>query len=89
MEDLKRAIASTSEQSPVMFLQEMEKHHVEERRITSIVRMLPLSSIDNQPKRLRIVRGRIAALRGVMDRRLKGVRDVAVEALTKLEQELH
>jgi hypothetical protein len=78
LEDMMRAVAAASGHSPLVFLQVIERHHVDRVRITSIARMLPLSSVDNVTERRRIVRERISALRSV-----------AVQALAALDQELH
>jgi hypothetical protein len=89
LEDMMRAVAAASDRSPLLFLQVLERNHVDKVRITLIVRMLPLYSVDNQTERRRIVRERITSLRSVMNVDLRGVRDIAVEALTALDKELH
>jgi hypothetical protein len=88
LEDMMRAVAETAGRDPRLFLQVLNNNHLDERRITLIVRMLPLSSVDNQTERQRIVRERIMALRSVTNIRLRRVRNIALDALTSLGKEL-
>jgi hypothetical protein len=88
LEDVMRAVAAAAGRYPLLFLQALNNNHLDERRITLIVRMLPLSSVDNPTERQRIVRERIMALRSVTNLRLRRVRNIALEALTSLGKEL-
>jgi hypothetical protein len=89
LEDTMRAIGAATAHHPVVFLRVMESRHLADNRIESIIRMLPLSSVDNDAEKLRLVRERIAALRTVTDPRLRRVRDVTISFLSAYEQELH
>jgi hypothetical protein len=83
-----RAIGGVADRSPLLFLQVLETHHVSKERIALIVRMLPLSSVDNETERRRMVRERIVRIRAVTDRSVTTVRDAALTALLALQQEL-
>jgi len=89
LEDTTRAIGAAAAHHPVVFLRVMESRHLDDNHIKSIIRMLPLSSVDHDAEKLRLVRERIAALRTVTDPRLTRVRDVAISFLSAYEQELH
>src|ERR1041385_8148332 len=67
LEDVMRALGSLAAREPAAFLDLMVKHQLPPPRVAAIVRMLPLSTVDDPPRRLQLIRERMDALRGVTD----------------------
>jgi len=88
LEDTMRAIGALAVNRPRVFLRVMTGKYVDAARIERIVTMLPLSSVDDDAERLRLVRARIDALSAISDAELGHPRDVAIAALHRYEQEL-
>jgi len=88
LEDVTRALGEMADHWPENFLRVVKRQHLDQRRIQRIVRMLPLSVVDDDAGRLRAVRERASALSRVDDASLLEVRDIAVRGLNQYEEEL-
>jgi hypothetical protein len=83
LEDVMRALSSLAGDDPRMLLEQFDANGWEPARIERLVRMMPLETVDRPAETLRLIRQRLASLRGVQDMRLQRVRDVAIAALEK------
>src|ERR1035437_1320430 len=75
LEDVMRALGMMASHFPESFLRVVDRGRLDQPRIRRIVRMLPLSVVDNDAARLNLVEERASALSGVEDPSLIQVRD--------------
>jgi len=88
LEDTMRALGAASAHHPLEFLRIVKVRDLDRKRVAAIVRMLPLSSVDDDEQKRRLVEERIAALSGVTDQHLREVRDMTVRILEDYQREL-
>lgn len=83
LEDVMRALAALSADRPELFLNMVKKRDWPPSRIERLVTMLPLSTVDRQEEKIRVVVQRIEGIRGVTSSELEAVRCATLDALTK------
>lgn len=88
LEDTMRGLASLSSASPSPLLRAAHDQQVTARQLATIVCMLPLDTVDDEERKLRIVVERIRAMNQVDEPPLIELRNAALEALMQLEKEL-
>jgi hypothetical protein len=88
LEDLMRALAVIADKKPDLLLGMFAKHRFSEERISALVRMLPLESVDDVAKRQLLVEHRIATLSSVERPNLASVRDASVRSLAAYLEDL-
>ncbi len=89
LEDMMRAVSALSASHPSLLLQVLDAQKMPAAGIESLMRMLPLSTVDDPGRKRSMVKQRIAALLGVHDSKLRRVRGIAVESLDHYLRELH
>ena len=83
-----RSLSNLATGDPGLILELVRTNRWDAARIESLVRMLPLETVDQPAERLRLVRQRLVALRQVREARLRAVRAIAIDALEEYEAEL-
>ncbi len=81
LEDLTRALGSSIDRTPTLFLKQAKARHLTSSEIRSIVKMLPSDVIDSQGRRRQAVASRIASLESVTEPGLVALRDTAITIL--------
>lgn len=81
LEDVFRGLGSVTETDPKLFLEQVVRHRVSRGNLESLLTMLPLSTVDNVPKKRRLVERRIRSLAAVKDKPVAHVRDEAIAIL--------
>jgi hypothetical protein len=88
LEDVMRALADLTADDPALLLEQLQANGWDSARIESLVRMLPLETVDHPDDRLRLIQQRLASLQGVHDERFDSLRAVVIAALQTYEAEL-
>jgi hypothetical protein len=88
LEDLMRALSSLTATDPRLLLEIIRENNWEAERIKTLVRMLPLDTVDEPAKRVSLIRQRLAAVQGVHDANLSAIRAITVDALQEYEAQM-
>lgn len=88
LEDVMRSLSALSAHHPALLLRMIQRHSLQHAQVRSLLRMLPLSSVDDPEGKARIVDQRIASLRSVRCFRLRAERNMAVAVLDEYRREL-
>lgn len=88
-EDVMRALANLATADPRLLMDALRTKKWPPERIKTLVRMLPLETVDQPAVRLQVVRERLAAIEQVRQAKLADVRAAALAALTEYEAELN
>lgn len=88
LEDVFRSLGSLTETHPRLFLKEVSQHRVTQAKYESLLTMLPLSTVDNEAKKRRLIERRIRSLAAVKDKPLAVARDEAIAILDHFLSEL-
>lgn len=88
LEDVMRALSGLTADDPQLLLELMTANAWDGERVRSLVRMLPLETVDQPAEKLRHIRRRLDALRKVSAANLRPVRATAMDALEESAAQL-
>jgi hypothetical protein len=87
-EDMMRSLSNLATENPRLLLEMLRTKSWQEGRIRTLLRMLPLETVDRPAAKIHLVRERIRAIHEIREKRLDKVRDLALNILMQYEAEL-
>lgn len=89
LEDVYRGLGMLIESDPRFFLTQMKDHSVTEHQMRRLLRMLPLDTVDDIPKKIRLVRSRMDHLSEISDPALEDIKNKSIAILKQYQSKLN